>query len=113
MVIKFDEKTKQMFDELFARNFDETNPHWDHRSEYNEMFLQVQEGYFNDRLAARGYLFLNDVYDALGFPRVPTGQLIGWVHAEGDEVIFRLTKTDDSFFVEFNITNSDTMYHKI
>lgn len=113
MVIKFDEETKQMFDEQFARSFDKTNIHWNERSEYNKMFLKVQEGYFNDRLAARGYLFLNDVYDALGFPRVPAGQLIGWVHAEGDVVIFRLKETDESFFIEFNITNSDTMYHKI
>jgi hypothetical protein len=112
MVIKVDEN-KQMFEELFARSFDETNSNWSDRLEYNEMFLKVQESYFNDKLAARGHLFLNEVYDALGFERVPQGQLIGWIHSDGERVIFRLTKTDNAIFIEFNITNSDTMYHKI
>jgi hypothetical protein len=37
------------------------------------------QNYFNQLLHIRGYVFLNEVYDALHLPRTHVGQLIGWV----------------------------------
>lgn len=64
----------------YARLFDEMNPFWEDNAEYNFMFLTDMQRWANDRLKAKGVLFLNDVYEALGFPETQAGQVIGWVY---------------------------------
>jgi hypothetical protein len=64
---------------MYARFFDENSRNWSPEYGYNQMFLQCQQNYASDRLKAYGYLFLNDVYEMLGLPRTPEGQLVGWV----------------------------------
>ncbi|MCM1525227.1 MAG: DUF6353 family protein [Ruminococcus sp.] len=64
----------------YCRCFDELNPNWEKNSQYNIMFLDAAQRYANDKLAAQGYLFLNDVYDMLGIPRSKAGQIVGWVY---------------------------------
>ena len=44
------------------------------------MFLKSEQNYANDRLKARGYLFLNEVYERLGIPPTKAGQIVGWVY---------------------------------
>lgn len=62
----------------YARFFDETSCWWSKTPEYNLFFLRSQENFANDRLNARGYLFLNEVYEALGLPWSQAGQAVGW-----------------------------------
>lgn len=75
----------------YAKFFDESCVGWTKYPECNLMFLKVQEHYANEKLRARGYLFLNEVYDMLGMPRTKAGQVIGWVYdvnnPEGDNYI--------------------------
>lgn len=68
----------------YARFFDEGSRHWEDNAEYNLLFLRSQEAYANQRLKARGHLFLNEVYDALDIPRTEAGQYIGWVYDKND-----------------------------
>lgn len=69
----------------YARFFDESSSSWSRTPEYNYVFLKAQERYANDQLTAYGYLFLNDVYRALGLSRTQTGQVVGWKkHGDGD-----------------------------
>ena len=61
----------------YARIF---NPNWEKDSDYNFYFLKGQQEYMNDLLRSRGYLFLNEVYEALGFPITKAGQVVGWLY---------------------------------
>ena len=63
----------------YARFFDEANSCWDKSPEQNMYFLKMVQNQMNDLLKARGHVFLNEVYDALGFERSEAGQLVGWV----------------------------------
>lgn len=56
------------------------NPNWEKNGEYNLLFLKAQQRYANDLLRAKKRLFLNEVYDMLGFPRTKAGQVVGWVY---------------------------------
>lgn len=63
----------------YAVPFDENNPNWNRNSGYNVMFIRSQQNWANDMLQQRGFVFLNDVYEMLGFPRTPAGQRVGWL----------------------------------
>lgn len=52
----------------------------------NCYYLRSVENTANARLKANGHLFLNDVYDMLGFPRTKTGQRIGWIYDKDNPV---------------------------
>ena len=69
---------------MYARIFDETNPEFERDSDRNRFFLTLQQNCFNDKLKARGYVFLNEVYDALGFEQTKAGQIVGWVYKPRD-----------------------------
>lgn len=69
----------------YARFFDEANPNWTKDPEYNLTFLKMQQNWANQRLQQQGYLFLNDVYDALGIDRSKAGQVVGWIYDPSDE----------------------------
>lgn len=64
----------------FARFFDETCPDWSKNAEYNRMFLHAQQQWANDKLVTQKYLFLNDVYKALGMEESEAGQVVGWIY---------------------------------
>ena len=63
----------------YARIFDESCSGWEKDPELNLVFLKQQQNYANDLLKAKGHLFLNEVYDLLGFPRSKAGQVVGWI----------------------------------
>ena len=71
----------------YARFFDESSPEWKKNAEYNRMFLECQQKYANNLLKARGHVFLNEIYDMLGFPRSQAGAVVGWVLGNGDDYI--------------------------
>lgn len=72
---------------IYARFFDDLNPNWKSNVEMNRIFLTIKQQYCNDMLRARGHLFLNEVYDELGFERTEAGQSVGWVLGNGDDFI--------------------------
>lgn len=68
----------------YARIIDETSSVWDPSDDITELNIHSQLQYMNDLLRTRGYLFLSDVYDALGIPRTPASQVVGWLWKKGD-----------------------------
>lgn len=63
----------------YRRLFDEFNDDWSRVPGQNQMHLVHQQRYLNDKLNAQGYLFLNDVYEALSLPKTTAGQVVGWL----------------------------------
>lgn len=72
----------------YGRWFDEGNVNFQKNAEYNLIWLKGHQVFFNQMLEARGHVFLNEVYDALGYERTGPGALVGWVYGgEGDNYI--------------------------
>lgn len=68
--------------------FDNENKNWQPTPEYNAFFLRQQQNYLNDRLRAKGHVFLNDAYRELGFPDTEGGAVTGWKwQGDGDNFI--------------------------
>lgn len=53
---------------------------WEKDHDYNMMCLRAEQQYATDRLRARGYLYLNEVYERLGVDGTKMGQIVGWVY---------------------------------
>ena len=75
----------------YARLFDEMSTKWDEDPDYNRFFLTETQNYANDYLKAHGYLFLNQVYEWLGFKKTFAGQQVGWIYdpknGDGDNFV--------------------------
>lgn len=70
---------------MYARFFDQLSTEWSRDPEYNLVYLKHQQSYFNHMLRARGHVFLNEVYDALGIERSKEGNVVGWVMNGSDD----------------------------
>ena len=71
-----------------VKEFNRYNPGWTANGEYNRIYLRTLFNYCSEQLRYRGYLFLNDVYQELGFPMTKEGQTAGWVLSEDGYVDF-------------------------
>jgi len=87
----------------YARFFDELSTEWGEESEYNFTFLRAQQNWFHDLLKMRGYVFLNQVYVALGLTPTSAGSVVGWLlDGSGDSYIdFGLFNVDDESIIDF------------
>lgn len=85
----------------YSRIFDETSPYWQKNAEMNRLFVQTQQTYANERLRANGHVFLNEVYDLLGFERTKAGAVVGWVlNNDGDNYVdFGLFEASSAPFI--------------
>ena len=84
----------------YARFFDSSCLNYEDNMDYNLLFLRSQQQIANDRLRADGFLFLSDVYEALGIKRTKMSQTVGWIYKpdgnpNGDNFIdFRILETN-------------------
>lgn len=71
---------KEMGPSGYARWFDKYNPNFnEHSPNMNQAFLHSQQLYANRKLDAKGYVFLNEIYEALGYEPTEAGCVVGWV----------------------------------
>lgn len=99
----------------YARFFDEASREWSKDPNRNMMFLRAQQRFANDRIRARasyspdgkGYLFLNEVYDALDIPRSQEGQSVGWIYDPDDNIELNDNYIDFGIFDYHNEAKRD------
>ena len=83
--VDVDKKTKaKCSTEDTSRFFDECSRYWKNHPAFNITFLKGVEREMNDTLRSQGYLFLNDVYHALGIAPSKIGALVGWTDTKED-----------------------------
>lgn len=93
-VVTYDPNGISDYARVFGEGFSKA---WEKDPEYNMVFLKSQQSMFTNKLRAEGIVFLNDVYDALGYERTKYGQIVGWRYDEKNP-------TGDNF-VDFGIYN--------
>ena len=81
---------------VYAKFYDSGCRGWTKDPNANLIFLKSQQAVASDKLKARGYLFLDEVYKMLGIPVTPESRMVGWVYDEEGE-------TDSDNFVDFGI----------
>lgn len=81
----------------YVFSFGPENPNWSGITDQNEFFLTLQQNIWNDRLRAKGHVFLNEILDALALERTPAGAVTGWVYDEKNPV--------GDNFIDFGINN--------
>lgn len=66
---------------------EESSKQWgpDHR--VNLFYLRQVQNWANDKLKARGHLFLNEVYTELGMKHTKAGSIVGWRWDTGEEFV--------------------------
>lgn len=62
----------------YAVIFDELNPNWKINPVRRWQFLLDAERLCNEKLHIKGHLFLNEVYDILGYSDSQAGAVVGW-----------------------------------
>lgn len=98
----------------YAQVFDDRSPNWNSEHlDLNYFFVKKARDYFNDKLQARGYLTLAEVYEYFGFDVTAEALCVGWIYDkrcnnEGDNYVdFGLDKNpiynlDDEEWLDHN-----------
>lgn len=82
----------------YARWYDAVaSRNWSPDPDINLLFLRNVQNYMNDRLRAKGHVFLNEVYDELGLERSKPGAIVGW----------RWNKGSGDDYIDFGIWDGD------
>lgn len=66
----------------YAKFFDDGCTGWTKDPNANLMFLRHQQEWATDKLRRCGFLFLDEVYQALGIPITPESRVVGWIYDE-------------------------------
>lgn len=102
---------------VYARFYDEESTrNWSSDPAINRLFLRNVENALNDRLRARGFLFLNEVYNELGLSWTKAGQVVGWLWSsdrpeQGVSFGDYLESEGASILLDFNVQG--VIYDKI
>lgn len=106
-------RTKEFSD--YAVMFGRENDHWEPSTRQNILYLQSVIRYFEDRLRLKGRVFLNEIYEYMGYEPTEAGTQVGWIRnadaiGEGDGFIsFGLERNTENAVKFMNGTLSDVI----
>lgn len=95
-------KDPQIGGSPYAVVFDERSKHFTKEPGMNSSIVMMKQNWANDKLRAKGHLFLNEVLDMLDLPRTKAGAVVGWVYKNDNE-----EKTGDNY-VTFGVFEGDS-----
>lgn len=75
-------ETKQDINSLHGQWFDQSTEYTSDDHDYNLAYIREIESKMSLRLFRKGFLRLNEVNEAIGFPRSRSGELVGWSTAD-------------------------------
>lgn len=84
---------------VYARCFADGTPGWHKNPQDSLIYLRQQQNWLTNRLQSKGHLFLNEVYEALGYPICEAGSVVGWVYDPNNETLEN--------YVDFGIYDSN------
>lgn len=67
--------------------FDRNSPYWSGMTNADSQFLMIQGTYLMEQFKHRGYIYLNQVYDALGVGWDPRKENVCWIKGRDRFVI--------------------------
>ena len=70
----------------YVRYLTSTNTDYSENEEFVLTRLNMTQSYLNNRLKARGYLTLNEAYEAIGFNKSKAGLVVGWIFDRNNPV---------------------------
>ena len=80
---------------LTTVTFNAECPCWGNDFDYNFMFLRCMENHINDAIRARGYIYLNEIYERLG---------VAWNPKDENKCIV-FESPDRAPFIEFEVAS--------
>jgi len=117
-VVTRDEQNPKMYNRIFEQilwdpdsgKIVDGSTHWDPDYGYNHIFLKGQQDFWNWQLKLKGHVFLNKIYDQLGFRETYAGQEVGWFYSEDENGNFN---GDGDGYICFGIfdENNQIMEH--
>lgn len=105
---------------IYGRTFDRNCWVWENDRLANLWYLKNVEAYYNRVLKDRGHVLLNEIYDALGFPRTKAGLVVGWYYDKSNAFVnncinFNLPDTEEGDVdipVDFNVDGDISKHFK-
>lgn len=89
--------------------FDETNINWQRNADItkdinlNRTTIEINVRYFNDMLKNRGYLYLNQIYEVLGFEWDPNKQNVCYIYETDITEIVLANVTEEGNGIKFTL----------
>lgn len=91
---------------MYAQWFEPKNKNYRETRDMNLHFLTLMERYANERLERHGFVFLNDVYQDLGFERTKAGAMVGWTYdSPEDHISFGIFDGTSDYVDDFMMGN--------
>lgn len=97
-------KKEGHIDHPTIKYFDNRSREWHHDVDSNKFFLECQQRVFTERLQRRGYIFLNEVLEALDIEKDAFGNQFGWVYDPSradNDIDFGIYVSDDPENIDF------------
>lgn len=83
--------------------FDESSFMYSNDKNFDVHFLVAQERYVNDLFKARGYIYLNQIYEMLGIKWNPKHRNKCFIYENGKSIYFDETYTMNGFELKFEL----------